>query len=52
MGRVRRSESSTPVGEILADEDLERIVGGKSVRTSRRVGPARKPKKRLKRKGC
>jgi hypothetical protein len=51
-GRVRRNESPAPAGEILADDELDRIVGGKSVRTSKRLGPSKKRKLAKRRKGC
>jgi hypothetical protein len=46
------SEFSALPGEILSDENLDRIVGGKSVRkrSNGRKGKPRRPKKRN--RGC
>jgi hypothetical protein len=45
--RVRRNESPALAGEIVTDDDLDRIIGGKSIRTIRRPGgPARRGKLR------
>jgi hypothetical protein len=48
MSAGRSNEFSTLPGEILSDESLDRIVGGKSVRkaSNGRRGKLRRPKKR------